>query len=304
MESFADEVDFISQNEKNDKLYVDVIKDKYLTEISKKEFISYLSNIKSIKSVKVSDYFGEFDTDYDVYIGDYRFRFKDNLLIKDYLGKELFYYIGRYDKKLFDILIYSDSKSTPYENGNHINGYDYKGNDPLLKLIYDAEKKYFNDKNENENTFIIPAVHLFDYVIEGNKLRAFINVYCNEYYIKGNYVYYGFNVVDSETQAITFTIKDNNKDNINDISDFVGSSYEIVSGVYGAGFADSVKVFCKKPVSNEIIAGLADKMIVFDNSYLSEITKKNLTETLNDNGYNNMYKTIPYNMDKNKERIN
>ncbi len=145
--------------------------------------------------------------------------------------------------------------------------FQYQGDDPIEKLVYETEVKANKIKHAG---FTIVAPHIFGSYEEKDRLKVFVTTFTSGYTLYGKILSNdGGSIAPS---AITY-IK--NQDEIYNLE-----KYEMAMD--GGYFVSSIKEFCVMPVSGRKINGLADKIINHYSDYkdIIELERKNLIEHL------------------------
>lgn len=151
--------------------------------------------------------------------------------------------------------------------------YEYDGEDPIEKLVYDTEIGRDSASIERGG-FIIAAPKVFGSYEEGNLLKVFVTTYSARYKLYGNTLSEeGGSIIPA---AITYR-KDGN-------GSYVLDKYEQAGD--GSYFSSSIREYCTMPVSGNEIKGLADKILKHYGSYedILSLMNDNLFKHLKKNG--------------------
>ncbi len=173
--------------------------------------------------------------------------------------------------------------SEAFRQDTALKSYEYRGDDKLLRLVYTVE----NDIDKTNNGFKVTSVKLHDYRAESNMLTLYATVLSESYIVNGDTIElenasivpkaYIF-TADTDLSAIS-----NPADY--DIAKLINSPVEIIQAKDGSYYKPSVEDFCITPVTREEIKGLADKILTYDSSELTEMQKEHFDETLKSNNY-------------------
>ncbi|MFA9466629.1 MAG: M56 family metallopeptidase [Velocimicrobium sp.] len=150
--------------------------------------------------------------------------------------------------------------------------YEYDGQDPIEKLIYDTEIEKNSDSTRGG--FMVVAPKIFGSYEEENLLRVFVTTYSARYKLFGN-------VLSEEGGSIIPAAITYRKD---DSGSYILEKYEQAGD--GSEFGSSVRNFCIMPVSGKKIKGLADKIFKYNTDYedIRTLLYDNLFKHLNKNG--------------------
>jgi hypothetical protein len=125
--------------------------------------------------------------------------------------------------------------------------YEYDGQDPIEKLIYDTEIEKNSDSNRGG--FIVVAPKIFGSYEEEDLLKVFVTTYSVRYKLFGN-------TLSEEEGSIIPAAITYRKDNS---GGYILEKYEQARD--GSEFGPSIRKYCTMPVSEKEIKGLADKIL-------------------------------------------
>jgi len=151
--------------------------------------------------------------------------------------------------------------------------YEYDGQDPIEKLVYDTEIERDSTSNKRGG-FIIVAPKVFGSYEEEDLLKVFVTTYSARYKLYGNTLSQeGGSIIPA---AITYR-KDGN-------GSYVLEKYEQARD--GSEFGPSIREYCTMPVSGKEIKGLADKIFKHYTDYedIRILLHDNLFKHLKKNG--------------------
>ena len=150
--------------------------------------------------------------------------------------------------------------------------YEYDGQDPIEKLVYDTEVE--KNSNPNGEGFTVVAPKIFGSYEEENLLKVFVTTYSARYKLFDNALSdEGGSIIPA---AITYRKDDNNM--------YVLEKYEPARD--GSEFGPSISKFCTMPVSGKDIKGLADTIFKHYTDYddIRTLLYENLYKHLRKNG--------------------
>lgn len=125
--------------------------------------------------------------------------------------------------------------------------YEYGGQDPIEKLVYDTEIERDSASNKRGG-FIIVAPKVFGSYEEEDMLKVFVTTYSARYKLYGNTLSKeGGSIIPA---AITYRKVNSGR--------YILEKYEQARD--GSEFGPSIRKYCTMPVSGEEIKGLADKI--------------------------------------------
>lgn len=150
--------------------------------------------------------------------------------------------------------------------------FEYDGQDPIEKLVYDTEVEKNSDPKRGGFTVVAPKI--FGSYEEENLLKVFVTTYSARYKLFGNVLSLeGGSIIPT---AITYRKDDNGR--------YVLERYEQARD--GSEFGPSVREYCTMPVSGKEIKGLADEIFKHYADYedIHILLYNNLFNHLKNNG--------------------
>ena len=167
-------------------------------------------------------------------------------------------------KEWYDALIIRKEITLPH--------YEYDGQDPIEKLVYDTEVEKNSDPKRGG--FMVVAPKIFGSYEEENLLKVFVTTYSARYKLFGNALSKeGGSIIPA---AITYRKDDN--------SMYILDKYEQARD--GSEFGPSIREYCKMPISGKDIEGLADTIFKHYTDYedIRTLLYENLHKHLKKNG--------------------
>ena len=175
----------------------------------------------------------------------------------------------KHEPKMFLLIQFLEGKTTDIAGELRLPDFFYRGDDPILRLVYDTEL-YRESNYRHDGAFLVPAVRVHDSVREGDKRKVFVTIFDGLYTISGEEVRnVGGSVIPA---ALTYADSADGSCEL--------ESYEMAED--GTSFSKSIEAFCTMPVSGKPIDGLAEKILDHYSDYgdLSTLQRSNLIEHL------------------------
>ena len=287
----------ISAEQTDNYFYTLISDENQITTIRKEDFTDWLNSL-SFTEIEKPPHIDEITSDYIVYATDREYKIYSDYTLSVKSENEQHYYTitkENYDKLFFYFAIRSNV--SPYGSKEKPDSFKYTGDDPLLQLAYGTEMS-----SAPENGFKVTSIKLFDYSLEENKLKIFVTVYDETYTINEKEVMcVGGSVM---CKAITFTGNTVQQGGYIDVNNYISNPAEVVNSSDGSLWQPSIEAFCTTPITGKKIEGLANKIIrhYSDYSDLQRLQREHLIQTLNENGFKDMYLVTTY--DNSREKLN
>lgn len=152
--------------------------------------------------------------------------------------------------------------------------YEYDGNDPIERLVYETDTK--RDWDHKTGNFLIVSPKIQAVSNEGNLVKIFF-ISVGRTFIMWNDGTFSQNTSWCFPVASAYEIQKGGK--------YILQKYEIPSE---GSYEKSIRAFCRTPVTNKEITGLADEMMNMNFTELDKNLKDNLQKYLNKNDLENM----------------
>jgi len=190
-------------------------------------------------------------------------------LVKSYSSSELEKYFPLHD---YVVDITHDGGIDDYLDEDRLPDFVYRGNDEILKLVYDTEMTLYG--NSMWTTFLIPAITVHGSFVEEHKLRVFATISNDRYYLEADNEM--FNVGGSIMPvSITYTKKENGE---YELEEYLVSNH-------GEGLNASIEEFTIYPISGKKIEGLAEEIMEYNSDFteIHYLKTQNIKEHLKKN---------------------